>query len=147
MSRTSDEAIMIDAMRETAYSNTGDSPSGIILFGHGARDPRWAEPFDRLATRVRAAHQTKGPVSLAFLELMTPDLPTAIAVQVNAGCRRITVIPVFFGQGAHLRRDFPALMDQCRALHPTLTLRQAGAVGEDEMVLDAIGEYVLRVAD
>jgi sirohydrochlorin ferrochelatase len=22
---------------------------GIILFGHGARDPRWAEPFERLA--------------------------------------------------------------------------------------------------
>ncbi|OXH83150.1 cobalamin biosynthesis protein CbiX, partial [Burkholderia multivorans] len=24
---------------------------GIVLFGHGARDPRWAEPFERLAAR------------------------------------------------------------------------------------------------
>jgi sirohydrochlorin cobaltochelatase len=30
------------------------SKHGMILFGHGARDPRWAEPFERLATKLRA---------------------------------------------------------------------------------------------
>ncbi len=52
------------------------SKHGMILFGHGARDPRWAEPFERLAAKLRA--QRSDPVALAFLELMTPDLPTAI---------------------------------------------------------------------
>ena len=28
----------------------------IILFGHGARDARWREPFDRLATLWRAVN-------------------------------------------------------------------------------------------
>ena len=39
----------------------------LVLFAHGARDPRWAIPFERLAERAR----TKRPdvsVSLAFLE-------------------------------------------------------------------------------
>ena len=27
----------------------------IVLFAHGARDPRWAEPFEAVAGRVRAA--------------------------------------------------------------------------------------------
>ncbi len=68
---------------------------GIILFGHGARDARWKAPFDRLEAKLVQVHP--GPVSLAFLELMTPDLPTAVDAQVDQGCTRITVIPVFFG--------------------------------------------------
>src|SRR5271154_2970571 len=47
----------------------------LILFGHGARDPRWTEPFERLAARVRA--QSSAEVRLAFLELVAPDLPSA----------------------------------------------------------------------
>lgn len=66
---------------------------GIVLFGHGARDARWAEPFERLAARLRAARGADAPVSLAFLELMTPSLDTAIATQIAAGCSRITVVP------------------------------------------------------
>jgi sirohydrochlorin ferrochelatase len=33
-----------------------DAPmtQGLILFAHGARDPRWAAPFEAVAARVRA---------------------------------------------------------------------------------------------
>ncbi|MGS0896617.1 sirohydrochlorin chelatase [Burkholderia stagnalis] len=114
---------------------------GIILFGHGARDPRWAEPFERLAARLRAAGSPAPLVSLAFLELMTPPLDAAVAAQVAAGCARITVVPVFFGQGGHVRRDLPRLVDACRAAHPGVEIRCATAVGEDDGVLDAIARY------
>nr|WP_153101660.1 CbiX/SirB N-terminal domain-containing protein [Paraburkholderia hayleyella] len=119
-------------------------PHGIVLFGHGAREPRWAEPFARLAEKLRAARGTAGPVSLAFLELMQPDLPHAIAAQVQEGCRTITVVPVFFGQGAHVRRDLPAVLEQCRAAHPKVTIHCALTIGEDETVLDALAGYCLR---
>ncbi|HLX03089.1 MAG TPA: CbiX/SirB N-terminal domain-containing protein [Trinickia sp.] len=120
---------------------------GIVLFGHGARDPRWAEPFERLAGKLRAAREaTAGPVSLAFLELMTPDLPTAIAEQVAGGCVEITVVPVFFGQGGHVRRDLPNVIDVCRAAHPGVEIRCAVAAGEDDAVLDAIVQYCLQEA-
>ncbi|KVC53866.1 cobalamin biosynthesis protein CbiX [Burkholderia stagnalis] len=119
---------------------------GIVLFGHGARDPRWAEPFERLAARLRAAAPAAS-VSLAFLELMTPSLDTAVAAQVAAGCTRITVVPVFFGQGGHVRRDLPQLVDACRAAHPGVEIRCATAVGEDDGVLDAIARYCLDQAN
>ncbi len=123
------------------------SMHGIVLFGHGARDPRWAEPFERLAGKLRAARgASAGPVSLAFLELMTPDLPAAIAEQVAGGCAEITVVPVFFGQGGHVRRDLPAAIDVCRAAHPGVEIRCAVAVGEDDAVLDAVVQYCLREA-
>ncbi|KVR06568.1 cobalamin biosynthesis protein CbiX [Burkholderia ubonensis] len=121
---------------------------GIVLFAHGARDPRWAEPFERLAARLLAARgEPASSVSLAFLELMTPSLDTAVAAQVAAGCTRITVVPVFFGQGGHIRRDLPQLVDACRAAHPGVEIRCATAVGEDDGVLDAIARYCLDQLD
>jgi sirohydrochlorin cobaltochelatase len=121
------------------------SMHGIILFGHGARDPRWAEPFERLAGKLRAARgAAAGPVSLAFLELMTPDLPAAIAEQAANGCGAITVIPVFLGQGGHVRQDLPKVVDACRAAYPSVEIRCTMAVGEDDAVLDAVVQYCLR---
>jgi sirohydrochlorin cobaltochelatase len=118
---------------------------GMILFGHGARDARWKEPFTRLAAKLAAARGEAGPVGLAFLELMSPDLPEAIAGQVAAGCETITVVPVFFGQGGHVRRDLPEIVARCQAAHPGVELRCAGAVGEDDAVLDAVVQYCLGV--
>jgi sirohydrochlorin cobaltochelatase len=121
------------------------SRHGIILFGHGARDPRWAEPFERLAAKLRALRGD--PVSLAFLELMTPDLPAAVAAQAADGCDAITVVPVFFGQGGHVRRDLPEVVARCREAHPDVVIHCATAVGEDDAVLDAVAAYCVRQTD
>jgi sirohydrochlorin cobaltochelatase len=117
---------------------------GIVLFGHGARDPRWREPFERLAAKLRATRGDQ-PAVLAFLELMEPDLPSAVASLVaDEQCDAVTVVPVFFGQGGHVRRDLPLVIEQCRAAHPGLAIDCAVAVGEDDAVLDAVAEYCLR---
>ena len=118
---------------------------GIILFGHGARDPRWKEPFERLAAKLRALRGDQ-PVTLAFLELMSPDLPAAVAALVADGCDAVTVVPVFFGRGGHVRKDLPEIIEQCRATHPDVVIACATAVGEDDAVLDAVAGYCLREA-
>jgi sirohydrochlorin cobaltochelatase len=131
-------------------ATTNAANTGIVLFAHGARDARWAEPFERLADKLRSlrgAPRSSSPgavVSLAFLELMTPDLPTAVAEQVASGCRTVTIVPVFFGQGGHVREDLPAIVDQCRAAHPDVDIRCATPVGEDDAVIEAIAQYCLR---
>ena len=112
----------------------------IILFGHGARDVRWREPFDRLATLWREQHAGV-PVELAFLEMMQPSLEEGVAALVLKGATQVTVVPVFFGQGGHLRNDFPVLLAACRAKFPAVTLSVTPAVGEDLAVLQAIVDF------
>ena len=114
----------------------------IILFGHGARDPRWAEPFRRLQQIVQAQAPDVA-VSLAFLELMEPRLPALVEQLVLQGCVEATVVPVFFGQGGHVLRDLPVMLDQLRAQYPQLSLKAASAVGEDAEVLNAIARYCI----
>ena len=112
----------------------------IILFGHGARDIRWREPFDRLVTLWRAQHLGI-PVELAFLEMMEPSLEEAVHCLSTQGANEITVVPVFFGQGGHLRNDFPVLLDACRAKFPAVQLSATPAVGEDLAVLQALVDF------
>ncbi|XQU68526.1 hypothetical protein OJJOAM_001257 [Cupriavidus sp. H18C1] len=121
---------------------TSDKPArqALVLFAHGARDARWREPFDRLHARLTAMLPDCA-VRLAFLELMTPDLPDTLTQLAAQQIDDILVVPVFFGQGGHLRRDLPALLDDCRARLPGIRIRSAAAVGEADSVLDAIAAY------
>lgn len=115
----------------------------LILFGHGARDSRWREPFDRLAALWKTQHPDI-QVELAFLELMQPSLEGAIASLAAAGATQAVVVPVFFGQGGHLRNDFPVLLSACQEKFPAMTLSATPAVGEDEAVLQAIIDFGAR---
>ena len=116
---------------------------GLILFAHGARDPLWAEPFEALIDRVRTLTPAT-PVRLAFLELMQPDLDGAAAELVAGGVDTIRIVPIFFGQGGHLRRDLPALVARLREKHPAITFGCASAAGEDDAVIDAIARFCVR---
>ena len=120
---------------------------GLILFAHGARDPRWAIPFEAVAERVRTL-QPGTAVRLAYLEFMSPNLPEAGAELARAGCTRIEVVPMFLGAGGHVRKDLPALLDAMRAAHPGLQLTLHTAVGEIDSVMAAMAEAaVATLAD
>jgi sirohydrochlorin cobaltochelatase len=112
----------------------------LVLFAHGARAASWAVPFQRL--RELTAQQKPGvAVSLAFLELMTPSLPDEVALLAARGVQDITVVPVFLGQGGHLLRDLPLLLERLRASHPGIRFTTVPAVGEDPAVLAAMAAY------
>jgi sirohydrochlorin cobaltochelatase len=118
---------------------------GLILFAHGARDPRWAAPFEAIAdaVRVRAADVD---VRLAFLELMSPDLPTVADALAADGCTRIDILPLFLGTGGHLRRDLPPLVDGIAARHRLVQVTLHGAAGEAPEVIDALATHAATLA-
>ena len=121
-----------------------NTSTGLLLFAHGARDARWAEPFLRLQDKVAQTHS--GPVRLCFLELMSPSLAEAATTMIEAGCKKLVVLPIFFGRGGHIRRDLPALLDELRLQHPNITIECADAAGENEGVLNALAAYCMQAA-
>jgi sirohydrochlorin cobaltochelatase len=115
---------------------------GLILFAHGARAASWAAPFERLRDLVAASHV--GPVRVAYLELMAPDLPTVIGQMVDSGTTRIDLFPIFLAVGSHLREDLPALLAAARERHPRLSIRVHPALGESEAMLRVIATGVVQ---
>jgi len=124
----------------------GDMRPGLILLAHGARDPRWREPFERLVERIGARRPDLG-VRLAFLELMTPDLLSAGEQLVAEGCDALHVVPVFLGQGGHVREDVPMRVDALRQRCSGIPVTQSRAVGEDAGVLDALASFCVGEMD
>jgi len=115
----------------------------IVLFAHGARDPAWAAPFERVLARVRE-RAPSCDARLAFLEFMRPDLPTLIADMAAQGRRAIRVVPLFLGPGGHLRRELPELVAAARLAHTGVRIDLEAAAGEDEGVAEALAAYCLR---
>ena len=111
--------------------------TALILFAHGARDPRWAEPLNRLAQVVHAQRPDVA-VATAFLELMQPDLPSVLDRLVAEGHVRINLLPVFWSAGGHVIRDLPALVVDSRLRNPGLEIAILPVLSELPGVLDAV---------
>ncbi len=116
--------------------------TGIVLFGHGARDPQWAGPMQRTAARI-GEQAPAVPVMLAFMEFMTPTLDEAVDRLVAQGVTDIRVVPVFLAQGGHLKRDVPLAVEQAAQRHPSVSVSLSTAAGEAAGVIEAIAAYAL----
>jgi sirohydrochlorin cobaltochelatase len=121
---------------------TNQTKRAMVLFAHGARAASWAAPFERLRDLV-AAREPGIDVSLAFLELMSPRLPEKTAELVARGITELTVVPVFLGQGGHVLRDLPLMIDELAGQYPQLHVNVVGAAGENAAVLQAIADYCI----
>lgn len=116
---------------------------GIVLFGHGSRNPAWAGPFLALREEVMR-QQPDALVSLGFLELMEPSLPSAIASLAESGADEIVIVPIFIAAGNHVREDLPRLAADAMQAHPGLQVRMAPSLGEAPEMLAAMASYALR---
>ncbi len=120
--------------------------TALLIFAHGARDPRWADPFEAVAARVRQSRPGMD-VGLAFLEFMKPTLPEAAAGLVGRGCTRLHVLPMFLGGGGHVRKDLPQLLQAVQSTHPGLQLMLHPAVGEIDSVVSAMAAAAVACAE
>lgn len=117
---------------------------GLLLFAHGARDPRWASPFEDVARRVRA-QQPGLEVRLAYLEFMHPDLIEAGSDLASFRCAHVDVVPLFLGAGGHVRKDLPLLIEQLALAHPEVAWRLGPAIGEVDSVVEAMALAAVRL--
>jgi sirohydrochlorin cobaltochelatase len=110
---------------------------GLLLFAHGARDSRWALPFEDIADRVRE-RAPQVPVELCFLEFMTPGLVDGGRKLAAAGCTRVDVVPLFLGAGGHVRKDIPLLLAELAQAHAGIHWDLRPAIGEIDSVIEAM---------
>lgn len=119
--------------------------TAIVLLAHGARDPRWGDPFAIVLKRVRMDAPDLA-VELAFLEHLSPSLPEAIRGLAQRGARSIRVVPLFFGRGGHLRDDVPRIIAAVAAELPGTVIEVTLPAGDDDEVQGCLASFCLRAA-
>ena len=111
---------------------------GIVLVAHGSRDPEWSRPFERIAASL--AHKLPAvSVGLAYLE-HGPSLDETVTALVAKGVGSIRVVPVFLGQGGHVKEDLPRLVSQLA--RPGLDIKLERPIGEQPRVVEAIASAI-----
>jgi sirohydrochlorin cobaltochelatase len=115
---------------------------GIVLVAHGSRDPEWSRPFERIAASL-AQKLPAVAVGLAYLE-QAPSLDEAVTALVAKGVASIRVVPLFLGQGGHVKEDVPRLVNQIA--RPGLRISLEKPIGEQTRVVEAIASAIAGAA-
>ena len=126
----------------TDSTNIVNTKQAIILFAHGSSNPTWREPFDAIAQMVRT-QATDTRVELAFLEIMQPELHEVVRDCARQGIPYIRIVPLFFGVGKHVAEDLTQLIQTMQTQYTDLTIDVMPALGQSEMIRNAISSYAL----
>ena len=122
------------------------SESALVLFAHGSRDPKWAEPFKAIQGQIRT-QAPDTPVELAFLELMQPGIQECLIELANKSVKRISIVPIFLAAGRHLREDLPALVAPIQKQYPHLVINVTAPIGDIPEFQAAIAKLALAQAN
>ncbi|NBY29103.1 MAG: cobalamin biosynthesis protein CbiX [Betaproteobacteria bacterium] len=115
---------------------------GIVLFGHGSRDPLWRQPIEAVARQIKQDAPDLA-VQCAYLELCQPDLGSSVQALLDTGVNAITILPMFLGVGKHAREDLPKLLEELRLQHPHIGFFLRPAIGKDPAMVALMARLAL----
>jgi sirohydrochlorin ferrochelatase len=107
---------------------------GILLVGHGTRDPAGIAEFHAAAELIRRSSNCR-PVAPCFLELATPTIAGGVEQLVRSGATRIVVVPLLLFSAGHAKRDIPAAVAAAAAGYPNVTIGQTAALECNPQIL------------
>lgn len=107
---------------------------------HGAKDPDWYRPFEQIALAL-GKRLPAVAVALAYLE-HGPSLQEAVAALVAKGAVAVRIVPVFLGQGGHVKRDLPQLVVEAQSAYPAVRMVLEPAVGEQAAFVEAVATVI-----
>ncbi len=99
-------------------------PAGVMLVGHGTRDPLGTRQFFQLGERLS---QTLAPLPVepCLLEFQHPTIPDAWRSLVQRGVRHIHVAPLLLFAAGHAKQDIPNVLRDCQRQTPDVTFDQS----------------------
>ncbi|MGL5406469.1 MAG: CbiX/SirB N-terminal domain-containing protein [Propionibacteriaceae bacterium] len=112
----------------------------LVIAAHGTRDPHGAEVARALVARV-AAKLAPTPVAAGFVELMEPDIESALTDTLQAcpeGERHAVVAPLMLGTGGHVQTDIPDSAHAAAQAVPGSSVEVAAYLGKDIRLLSAL---------
>jgi sirohydrochlorin cobaltochelatase len=77
---------------------------------------------------------------------MAPNLHDCAAALVANGATKIVVMPMFIAQGGHLKREVPEMLGRLRSTWPEVRFSLGEAIGENEIVVQAMATAALEAA-
>ncbi|HEY0717803.1 MAG TPA: sirohydrochlorin chelatase [Streptosporangiaceae bacterium] len=114
---------------------------GLLIAGHGTRDPEGVAAFTALTGRV-ARLNTPRSVAGGFIELSEPPLRDAVRDLVGQGHRSLVAVPLMLVAAGHSKGDVPAALAREVTRHPGLSVRYGRPLGPHPVLQDLLAARV-----
>src|SRR5579862_4618264 len=115
--------------------------TGVVLCGHGSRDPEAIAEFERLAAALRARLPGLG-FAAGYLEFARPTIHEALSGLAASAARRILAIPGMLFAASHVKNDLPWEINSFAAAHPGLELRFGRELAIEPKLLAAAADRI-----
>jgi len=115
----------------------------IILTAHGSRSDESNQEVIALAEKLKDASAVRAEIVLAaFLDIAKPSIAEAVTSCAERGATDIMILPYFLNSGRHVRRDIPAVIEECRKHYPGVRITIGSHLGASEL----IAELLIKIA-
>lgn len=116
----------------------------VIIIAHGSRLQQTADEMDELVEKLQAS-MSHTLVVPAFMELQQPDLKHALSTVTEQGIKTISIVPLFFFTGRHMRDDIPAQVKEARGLYPDCDISMSPCIGHTNEFVEALKKSVISL--
>ncbi len=123
-----------------------EEKTGVLLCGHGSRDPDAVGQLVTLTRRLDARF-TDTPVTHGFLEFATPVISDALDTLRTAGVTRVLAAPIMLFAAGHVKNDIPSVLNTYGAQHPEMTIQYGRDLGLDIRMVRAAGARIVEAID
>ena len=126
-----------------AESKPVTSKPGVMICGHGSRDPEAVAEFARAADGLKAL-LPDNDVAFGYLEFAQPAIREGFEALAARGATRILALPVMLFAASHVKRDLPSEVSGFATSHPGIAMRFGRELSIEPKLLKAAAE---RIAD
>ena len=114
---------------------------GIMLCGHGSRDPGAVREFANLAQTL-STRVGDEPLAYGYLEFATPVIRDGLDRLRDQGATNIRAVPGMLFAAGHAKNDIPSVLNRYQAENEGVSVRYGRELGIDTRMVRAAGERV-----
>jgi sirohydrochlorin cobaltochelatase len=118
-----------------------ETPTGIMVCGHGSRDDGAMAEFQLVAAGIRA-RLPDYPIETGYLEFARPVIREGLTALVARGVRRILAVPGMLFAATHVKNDLPWELNTFMAEHPEIEIRFGRDLGIEPKLLEAARDRI-----
>ena len=128
----------------SAVSKTGIEQNnyGIIIAGHGSRDPDGVAEFEHLVTLIKQ-RAPQHLVTHGYLEFSSPTIDQAVQSQIDAGSSQVVMVPGILLAASHAKNDLPSELLLAAKTHTDVDFYFGAPLGLHPLLLQVVRERIV----
>ncbi|HEY3918565.1 MAG TPA: sirohydrochlorin chelatase [Stellaceae bacterium] len=115
--------------------------TGVMICGHGSRDPAALREFEALAAGLKARLPGTA-IESGYLEFARPVIREGFETLAACGVDRILALPAMLFAASHVKNDLPSEVNGFAADHPGIEMRFGRELSIEPKLLKAAAERI-----